>query len=94
MNLAENGYEPFDLVIKPSSYALRGSVVDIFPSNSNFPIRIDLDDDLISSISIFDPDSQRTLRKINSFVVRPSKGFVLNDSSIKIFKKIGVPSLT
>ena len=87
MNLAENGYEPFDLVIKPSSYALRGSVVDIFPSNSNFPIRIDLDDDLISSISIFDPDSQRTLRKINSFVVRPSKGFVLNDSSIKIFKK-------
>ena len=70
MNLAENGYEPFDLVIKPSSYALRGSVVDIFPSNSNFPIRIDLDDDLISSISIFDPDSQRTLRKINSFLFK------------------------
>ncbi len=86
-NLVENGYDSADLVIKPSSYALRGSVIDIFPSNSKYPVRIDLDDDLISSISIFDTDSQKTLRKINSFIVRPSRGFVLNTNSIKIFKK-------
>ena len=86
-NLVENGYESADLVIKPSSYALRGSVIDIFPSNSKYPVRIDLDDDLISSISIFNTDTQKTLRKINSFIVRPSRGFVLNANSIKIFKK-------
>jgi transcription-repair coupling factor (superfamily II helicase) len=86
-NLVENGYDSADLVTKPSSYALRGSVVDIFPSNSKYPVRIDLDDDLISSISIFDTDTQKTLRKINSFIVRPSRGFVLNVNSIKIFKK-------
>ncbi len=86
-NLVENGYDPADLVTKPSSYALRGSVIDIFPSNSKYPVRIDLDDDLISSISIFDTDTQKTLRKINSFIVRPSRGFVLNINSIKIFKK-------
>ena len=87
LNLLENGYDPADLVSKPSSYALRGSVIDIFPSNSKFPVRIDLDDDLISSISIFDADTQKTFRKINSFIVRPSRGFVLNNKSIKIFKK-------
>ena len=84
--LLENGYEAADLVSKPSSFALRGSVVDIFPSNSKYPVRIDLDDDYISSIFIFDPDSQKTFRKISSFIVRPSKGFVLDDKSIKIFK--------
>ncbi len=41
LNLLENGYDPADLVSKPSSYALRGSVIDIFPSNSKFPVRID-----------------------------------------------------
>ncbi len=87
LNLQENGYESLDLVTKPSSYALRGSVMDIFPSNGKHPIRIDLDDDLISSISIFDADTQKTFRKINSFIIRPSRGFVLNDNSIKIFKK-------
>ncbi len=61
--------------------------MDIFPSNSKYPVRIDLDDDLISSISIFDTDTQKTTRKINSFIVRPSRGFVLNTNSIKIFKK-------
>ena len=86
-NLVENGYDSTDLVIKPSSYALRGSVIDIFPSNSKYPVRIDLDDDLISSLSIFDTDTQKTLRKINSFIVRPSRGFVLNTNSIKVFKK-------
>ena len=68
-------------------------MIDIFPSNSKYPVRIDLDDDLISSISIFDTDTQKTLRKINSFIVRPSRGFVLNINSIKIFKKIGVLGL-
>tara|TARA_B100001057_G_scaffold500961_1_gene619263 strand:- start:151 stop:3084 length:2934 start_codon:yes stop_codon:yes gene_type:complete len=86
-NLVENGYDSSDLVIKPSSYALRGSVIDIFPSNSKFPVRLDLDDDLISSISIFDSDTQKTMRRINSFIVRPSRGFVLNTNSIKVFKK-------
>ena len=66
---------------------MRGSVIDIFPSNSKFPVRLDLDDDLISSISIFDSDTQKTMRRINSFIVRPSRGFVLNANSIKIFKK-------
>ena len=86
-NLIENGYDSSDLVTKPSSYAIRGSVIDIFPSNNKFPVRIDLDDDLISSISIFDTDTQKTLKNINSFIVRPSRGFVLNTNSIKIFKK-------
>ena len=85
--LLENGYDAADLVSKPSSFALRGSVIDIFPSNSKYPVRIDMDDDYISSIFIFDPDSQKTFRKISSFIVRPSKGFVLDDKSIKIFKK-------
>ena len=86
-NLAENGYEASDLVSKPSQFALRGSVIDIFPINSSYPIRIDLDDEIISSIHIFDKERQKTIRKISSFVIRPSKGFALNKESITIFKK-------
>ena len=40
--LVNAGYERADLVVKNGQYAIRGSVIDIFPSNSRLPIRIDL----------------------------------------------------
>ena len=66
LRLSELGYVRRSLVSELGDMAVRGSVIDIFPSNGKYPVRIDLDDDLISSISIFDAYTQKTFRKIIS----------------------------
>ena len=63
--LTKSGYKASEIVSERAEFAVRGSVIDIFPSNSNLPLRIDLDDEIIESIRLFDKDSQLSLKKIN-----------------------------
>ena len=76
-SLSKSGYKASEIVSERSEYAIRGSVIDIFPANSNLPLRIDLDDEKIESIRIFDKDSQISFQTINKYKCRPSKGFEL-----------------
>ena len=86
-SLSSAGYKSKEIVTEKSEFALRGSVIDIFPTNSKLPIRIDLDDDLIESIRLFDKDSQISINKIDKYQCRSSKGFELDQNSISVFKK-------
>ena len=85
--LTKSGYKASEIVSERAEFAVRGSVIDIFPSNSNLPLRIDLDDEIIESIRLFDKDSQLSLKKINKYKCRSSKGFELDTDSIALFKK-------
>ena len=75
------------MVSSRGEFAIRGSVIDIFPINSKNPIRINLDDDLIESIRTFDKDSQLGIHIINKYECKASKGFVLDPDSIATFKR-------
>ena len=86
-SLSKSGYVASEIVSERSEYAIRGSVIDIFPANSNLPLRIDLDDEKIESIRIFDKDSQISFQTINKYKCRPSKGFELDKDAIALFKK-------
>ena len=57
--LTRLGYQSTKLARTPGSYALRGSLIDIYPPQLNGPVRIDLWDTEIESIQPFDPESQR-----------------------------------
>ena len=85
--LTKSGYKASEIVSERAEFAVRGSVIDIFPSNSNLPLRIDLDDEIIESIRLFDKDSQLSLKKISKYKCRSSKGFELDTDSIALFKK-------
>ena len=50
-----NGYHRSGTVMEPGEYALRGGIIDIYPSNSDSPVRIDLFGDVVESIRTFDP---------------------------------------
>ena len=52
---------------------LRGSIMDIFASGQDAPIRIDLFDDEIDTLKFFDPETQRTTTTLKSFTVLPAK---------------------
>ena len=57
-------------------FTVRGSLIDLFPMGSNSPYRIDLFDDEIDSIRTFDPDSQRTISKIDTISMLPGREFI------------------
>ena len=52
---AVNGYTKVEQVMEPGEYALRGDIIDIFPTGAEQPLRIDLFDDEIEKIRTFDP---------------------------------------
>ena len=64
--LTENGYAKNDLVWFPGQFAFRGSIVDVFSPSCAFPARIEFFDDEVLSVRFFMPDTQKTLRKIET----------------------------
>ncbi len=69
--LEEGGYRREDPVTAPGQFARRGGIVDIFPSDREQPIRIELYGDTIESLRSFDPETQRTLAPAESVTALP-----------------------
>ncbi len=69
--LVASGHERTPVVDDPGSFSVRGGIVDVFPPLSRFPARIELFDDLVESIRLFDPGSQRTLRPVEAVEIHP-----------------------
>jgi transcription-repair coupling factor (superfamily II helicase) len=67
------GYEPVSLVVRPGTFSRRGGIVDIFPSASDLPIRIDFFDDEIDTIRAFDPNTQRSTDALESVIIPPAR---------------------
>lgn len=85
--LAHAGYRVVSQVHEHGEFAIRGSIIDIFPMGSKTPYRIDLFDDEIDSIRIFSPDTQRTTEKISEIHLLPAKEFPLTEESIEFFRQ-------
>ena len=66
------GYKRETTVNMTGEIAVRGYVIDIFPINSDNPIRIEFWGDEIDSIRTFNIDSQLTLSKINEVTIFPN----------------------
>ena len=79
IRLIQAGYHLVDTVYNHGEFAVRGSIMDIYASGQNAPIRIDLFDDEIESLKFFDPETQRTTEALKEFVVLPAKEFPLKE---------------
>ncbi|KRM00029.1 transcription-repair coupling factor [Liquorilactobacillus satsumensis] len=71
------GFERHKLVDKPGDFAIRGSIIDIYPLNLGHPLRIDLFDNEIDSLREFAPDTQRSLKNIEHAIVLPATDLIL-----------------
>ncbi|MEO5667796.1 MAG: transcription-repair coupling factor [Bdellovibrionota bacterium] len=80
-NLAMKGYLPSELVENPGQYALRGTVLDIFPSTHENPVRVEIFEDEITSLRSFHPESQRKLGELQELMVGPAREFSFPESS-------------
>ena len=98
INLINAGYRKSETVIDVGEYAIRGSIIDVFSSNYQYPIRIDMFGDIIESIKLFDPLTQITFKKINSITLLPVSEIILSSKTISNFKylyreKFGINSV-
>ena len=66
------GYERVEMVAKPGEYSIRGSIIDIYPLTIDHPVRIELFDIEIDSIRYFEPETQRSIEKINEIWIAPT----------------------
>lgn len=80
LGLVQAGYHLVDTVYDHGEFAVRGSIMDIFASGQDAPIRIDLFDDEIDTLKFFDPETQRTTTTLKSFTVLPAKEFPLKEA--------------
>ena len=69
--LTAAGFDRTPVVDDPGTFSVRGGIVDVFPPLSRFPARIELFDDFIESIRLFDSTSQRTLRPVDALAIHP-----------------------
>jgi transcription-repair coupling factor (superfamily II helicase) len=85
--LAQAGYEPSEQVYQSGQYAVRGSVIDLFPAGQHRPLRIDLLDDEIESIRPFDPETQRSEGNIERFRTVPAREYPCDEPAFEAFRK-------
>mgnify|MGYP001311142939 FL=1 len=83
--LTRAGYHRVETVYEHGDYAFRGSIIDIFPMGEKAPFRIDLLDNDIESLRIFDPESQRTLSSVERLRLLPAREFPLDKEGINQF---------
>lgn len=86
-NLQLGGYHCVSQVLTRGEFAVRGSILDIFPMGSDLPFRIDFADDEIDSIRYFDPETQRSIEKIQKINLLPAREFPLSESAINFFRQ-------
>ncbi len=87
LRFEKTGYRCVEQVREHGEFAVRGSIIDLFPMGAESPFRIDLLDDEIDSIRTFFPDTQRTLEKVAEIQMLPANEFPLNDASIERFRQ-------
>lgn len=84
--LQQSGYRCNSQVLEHGEFAIRGSILDVYPMGSRSPFRIDLFDNEIDSIRTFDVETQRSLEKIESIRLLPAREFPLDEKGISEFR--------
>jgi len=70
-------YQRQDIDFARGSFRVRGDTIDVFPAeHSELAVRIELFDDEVESLSLFDPLTGRVQQKVPRFVVYPSSHYV------------------
>jgi transcription-repair coupling factor (superfamily II helicase) len=73
--LLQAGYESVEQVYQSGQFAVRGALLDLYPTGSAEPIRIDLFDEEIESLRTFDPDSQRSTGELAELRLLPAREY-------------------
>jgi transcription-repair coupling factor (superfamily II helicase) len=81
------GYQCVSQVLQHGDFAVRGSILDLFPMGGTQPYRIELFDDEVESIRTFDAETQRSIDRVDAINLFPAREFPFDESAIKRFRR-------
>ncbi len=84
--LEATGYRYVETVYEHGEFTVRGALIDLFPMGTKLPYRIDLFDDEIETLRTFDPETQRSIDKVDSIRLLPAREFPLNKEAVTGFR--------
>ncbi len=90
----ELGYERVDMVERKGELSVRGGIIDLYPIDSEWPVRIELFDVEIDSIRTFDMATQRSQESVKTYTIGPAKEMIastelLQEAAVRLEKKLG-----
>ncbi len=85
--LVRMGFVQSPTVTEPGDYAIRGGIIDIYPSGASGPVRLDLFGDVLDGIRRFDPATQRTTEKLTQIELAPVSEVILDEAAITRFRQ-------
>lgn len=83
LRLNAMGYAYEKMVVRPGDFAIRGSIIDIYPLNMDDPVRIDLFDTEVDSLRTFEVSSQKSIENIEQVTVLPATDFIADVSDFE-----------
>ena len=81
------GYTHVQQVMSPGEFCVRGGLVDLFPTGSAVPYRLDLLGDEIETIRTFDVDTQRSIYPVSEVRMLPAREFPLDEEGRAHFRE-------
>ena len=85
-SLVESGYLRVPQVSEHGEFAVRGSLIDVFPMGADSPVRIDFFDDDIESLRYFYADTQLSGERIQAIDILPAREVPLDADAIHEFR--------
>ena len=85
--LLHAGYEAVETVYEVGAFALRGSIIDVFPPHHDYPLRADFFGAQLESLRHFDIHSQQTIANVTHASLTHSSEWIVNDDTVSLFKK-------
>ncbi len=79
--LMDLGYRQGSQVLEEASFAVRGSIIDVFAANHDHPLRLEFVGDELISIRVFSVENQRSLRELQDAKISCSAEFIAPQSS-------------
>ena len=86
--LVKSSYRLVSQVMEHGEFAVRGSIIDLYPMGSRVPYRIELFDDEVDTIRSFDAESQRSIESVQQIHLLPAREFPLTEQSIAHFRQM------
>jgi transcription-repair coupling factor (superfamily II helicase) len=81
------GYSHVQQVMSPGEFCVRGGLIDLFPTGSPVPYRLDLLGDEIETIRTFDVDTQRSIYPVSEVRMLPAREFPLDEEGRAHFRE-------
>ncbi len=85
-HLERNGYQRVGTVVEPGDYAVRGGLIDLFPTGAAEPVRLDFFGATLESIRRFDPATQRTTDRLETIELGPVSEVLLDEATVERFR--------